>query len=117
MYAKNLRAQCYLKLRDRVYRTFKAVTERKMVDPELLISFSSECENLKTLRSELCRMPIKPNSSGLFELYTKKEMREKFKVRSPNCADGVMMSERNHAIISQNMMTHRPQPRKSMGRR
>ncbi len=113
---KNLRAQCYLKLRDRVYRTFKAVTERKMVDPEMLISFSSECENLKTLRSELCRMPIKPNSSGLFELYTKKEMREKFKVRSPNCADGVMMSERNHAIINQNMTTHRPKPRKAMGR-
>lgn len=96
---KNLRAQCYLKLRDRIYRTHKAVSERVMTDPEQLISFSSDCENLKTLRSELCRMPIKPNSSGLFELYTKKEMREKFKVRSPNCADAVMMSERIHGII------------------
>jgi len=46
-------------------------------------------------------MPIKPNMNGLFELYTKKEMREKFKVRSPNCADAVMMSERIRGIIKQ----------------
>ncbi|MDB4302175.1 phage terminase large subunit [bacterium] len=97
---KNLRAQCYLKLRDRVYRTFKAVSEGVMTNPDELISFSSTCESLTTLRAELCRMPIKPRSDGLFELYTKKEMREKFKVRSPNCADGVMMSERIHAIIN-----------------
>jgi len=96
---KNLRAQCYLSLRDRVYRTYKAVTDNVMCDPEKLISFSSECEELKGLRSELCRMPIKPNTSGLFELYTKKEMREKFKVRSPNLADCVMMSERKRAIM------------------
>lgn len=96
---KNLRAQCYLKLRDRVYRTFLAVTKGVMTDPDNLLSFSSDCENLKTLRAELCRMPIKPRTDGLFELYTKKEMREKFKVRSPNCADAVMMSERIHGMI------------------
>ena len=114
---KNLRAQCYLKLRDRIYRTYKAISENKMTDPEQLISFSSECESLTTLRAELCRMPIKPNSSGLFELYTKKEMREKFKVRSPNCADVLMMSERIHGIINETARTHRPKPRKAMGRR
>lgn len=95
---KNLRGQCYLKLRDRIFRTFKAVTQQIMTDPDLLISISSECESIKTLRSELCRMPIKPRSDGLFELYTKQEMRDKFKVRSPNCADVLMMSERNHNI-------------------
>ena len=98
---KNLRAQCYLKLRDRVYRTYKAVNDNKMTNPDELISFSSSCENLTTLRAELCRMPIKPRSDGLFELYTKKEMREKFKVRSPNCADVLMMSERIHGIIEE----------------
>ncbi|PHS02408.1 MAG: hypothetical protein COA78_21040 [Blastopirellula sp.] len=100
---KNLRAQCYLKLRDRVYRTHMAVTGNVMTDPDELISFSSDCESLATLRAELCRMPIKPNSSGLFELYTKKEMREKFKVRSPNCADVLMMSERIHGIIKEDI--------------
>ncbi len=114
---KNLRAQCYLKVRSRIYRTYMAVTENVMTDPDKLISFSSDCENLKTLRAELCRMPIKPNSSGLFEMYTKPEMRDKFKVRSPNCADVLMMSERIHGIINETARTHRPQPRKSMGRR
>ncbi len=113
---KNLRAQCYLKLRDRVYRTHLAVSEGIMSDPDNLISFSSKCESLKTLRAELCRMPIKPNMNGLFELYTKKEMREKFKVRSPNCADVLMMSERIHGIIQPNTAkTHRPKPRRIMG--
>lgn len=114
---KNLRAQCYLKVRSRIYRTYMAIEHGVMSDPDKLISFSSDCENLKTLRSELCRLPIKPNSGGLFEMYTKKEMREKFKVRSPNCADVLMMSERIHGIISETAKTHRPKPRRSMGRR
>lgn len=114
---KNLRAQCYLKLRDRIYRTYKAVIDGVMTDPDSMISFSSECEHLSTLRSELCRMPIKPRADGLFELYTKKEMREKFKVRSPNIADCIMMSERIHGTININMVSHRPKPRKIIGRR
>jgi phage terminase large subunit len=95
---RNLRAQCYLSLRDRVFRTYLAITKGVMCDPENLISISSGCENLPGLRSELCRMPIKP-THGTFELYTKQEMRSKFKVRSPNLADAVMMSERKHGII------------------
>ena len=100
---KNLRAQCYLSLRDRVYRTYRAVVDGVMCDPDKLISFSSDCEELKGLRSELCRMPIKPTMNGLFKLYTKKEMREKFKVRSPNLADCVMMSERIHVTIKEDI--------------
>lgn len=96
---RNLRAQCYLATRDRVYRTYRAVVHGEMCDPELLVSFSSKCQSLNTLKTELCKMPIKPNSSGLFELYTKKEMREKFKVRSPNAADVVMMRERKHSKL------------------
>lgn len=93
---RNLRAQCYASLRDRVYATYRAVVHNEMKDPEKLISFSSDMEHLGKLRSELCRMPIKPNGSGLFELYTKDIMRSKFKVPSPNLADCVMMSERVH---------------------
>lgn len=95
---KNLRAQRYLSLRDRVYRTYRAIVHNEMCDPDMLISFSSECEELMGLRSELCRMPIKP--STLFELYTKDEMRRKFKVRSPNLADCVMMSESKRVPIT-----------------
>lgn len=93
---KNLRGQSYGSLRDRVYRTYRAIVHGDLFDPELLISFSSNIKNLTKLRSELCRMPIKPNGSGLFELYTKDQMRRLFKVSSPNLGDCVMMSERKH---------------------
>ena len=95
---KNLRAQCYLSLRDRVYKTYRAVVFDEIKSPDELISFSSECSRLKQLRSELSRIPIKPNAANLFELYSKKEMREKFDVKSPNLADCVMMSERVHLL-------------------
>ena len=114
---KNLRAQCYLKVRSRIYRTYQAVVHGVMTDPDLLISFSGECEHISTLRSELCRMPIKPNSGGLFEMYTKKEMREKFKVRSPNLADCLMMSEREHGIIGARTVRRPPATKKTYGRR
>jgi len=88
---KNKRAQFYLTLRNKVYNTFLAVTEGRYMDPEKLISFSSEIALLNKVRSELCRMPIKPNANGLFELYTKQDMKTKFKFKSPNLADSVMM--------------------------
>jgi len=88
---KNKRAQNYFILRDRIIRTYQAVVENKYHDPEKLISFDSSIGILHKLRSELCRMPVKPNANGLFELYTKREMKDKFKFESPNLADGVMM--------------------------
>jgi len=93
---RNLRAQCYASLRDRVYLTYRAIVHGEICDPELLISFSSNIKHIGKLRSELCRIPIKPNGSGLFELYTKDTMRSKFKLSSPNLSDCVMMSERIH---------------------
>ena len=97
---KNLRAQCYLSVRDRVYRTYLAIEKGVMCDPSLLISFSSECDNIAGLRSEMCRLPIKP-TSGTFEMYTKADMRSKFKVRSPNLSDVIAMSERLHVKLKQ----------------
>jgi len=95
---RNLRAQCYGSLRDRIYLTYRAVVHDEIQDPEKLISFSSSIRHLRKLGAELCRMPIKPTGSGLFELYTKDTMRTKFKLSSPNLADCVMMSERIHVV-------------------
>lgn len=97
--SRNLRAQCYLRLRDRIYRTYRAIVHGEFCDPDKLISLSSECQNLGGLRSELCRLPIKPDPLG-FKLYTKEEMRKKFKVRSPNLADCVMMTENGSFSIN-----------------
>jgi phage terminase large subunit len=95
---KNKRAQYYLKLRDRVHRTHRAVVDKVFTDPDQMISFSSSIPVLTKLRSELCRMPVKPNSNGLFELYTKDVMKAKFKIDSPNLADSVMMLMRPPSV-------------------
>ncbi len=88
---RNKRAQYYFELRDRCYRTYRAVVHGEYQDPAKMISFDSSIELLPKLRAELCRMPIKPNGNGLFELYTKQEMKSKFKMASPNLGDSVMM--------------------------
>ena len=88
---KNCRAQYYFELRNRVYRTYIAVTKKVYTDPDTMISFDSNMTELTKLRAELCRLPIKPNPNGMFELYTKEEMLKKFKIPSPNLADSVKM--------------------------
>ena len=113
---KNKRAQYYADLRAKVYRTWQMVNKKAIFEPDKLISFSSDIKALSTLRSELCRMPVKPNGNGLFELYTKEQMKQKFKFKSPNLADSVMMSGRAPQI-SMVATSHRPRPVRAMGRR
>jgi len=112
---KNKRAQYYFSLRDRVYRTYRAVEFGEYADPDQMISFSSEITALQALRSELCRMPIKPNSNGLCELYPKPEMKSKFKFKSPNLSDSVMMLMRH--VQKVNVAVRMPQPLKARERR
>ena len=111
---KNCRAQYYFELRNRVYRTYIAVTQHVYTDPDTLISFSSDMSELVQLRSELCRLPIKPNANGIFELYTKEEMLRKFKIPSPNLADSVKMLFKT-VHIPQFGSTKRPEPITQIG--
>ena len=114
---RNKRAQYYTVLRDKIYKTYRAVTNEseKYKDPDEMISFCSNIPALKKLRSELCRMPIKPRTDGLVELYTKAEMKVRFKLPSPNLADSVMMLMRNQARIENTPKI--PRPIKTMGNR
>ncbi len=111
---RNKRAQYYFALRDRCYRTYRAVEHGEYHDPSTLISFSSTIEKLHKLRAELCRMPIKPNGNGLFELYTKEEMKSKFKLASPNLADSVMILMRFVQPAQAKVVI--PRPIRPMGR-
>lgn len=88
---KNKRAQNYWKLRDRCYKTYRAVTHGEYSDPDDLISFSSGIKLLNKLRSELCRIPKKPNGSGLIQIMSKQDMAS-LGIKSPNIADSVMMA-------------------------
>lgn len=91
----NLRAQQYQRLRDRMYRTWEAVENGVYHDPDTLISFSSDIKLLNKLRSEICRLPLKPNGNNKIQLWPKEVMKSRFKIPSPNLADSAKMSIRN----------------------
>lgn len=99
---KNKRAQYYQALRDRMFNTYLSVVKGEVYPMDKMISFSSGIKSLPKLRAELCRMPVKPNANGLIELYTKDQMKSKFKMASPNLADSVMMLMRNNVRINNN---------------
>ena len=63
----------------------------KYINPDELISISSDIKMLTQLKSEVCRIPKKPNGNGFIQIMTKEEMR-RLKIMSPNMADSLMMS-------------------------
>lgn len=98
---KNRRSQEYKGLADRFYNTYRAVVKKEYVDPADMISLSSDIEHLSALRSELSRIPLKPNGSGLIQVMSKIEMaRAPLRIKSPNLADSVYMSYSNPAVKS-----------------
>lgn len=88
---KNRRAQYYWILRDRMFQTYLAVEKGQYVDPEKMLSISSDIKLLPQLRSEICRVPRKPLGSGMIQILSKVEMK-KLKIQSPNLSDATMMS-------------------------
>ena len=104
---KNKRAQCYWALRDRFYLTYKAITQPETsghIDPDKLISISSQIKNLQKLRSEVCRIPLKNNANGLIQIMDKPEMKKKYKINSPNLADSIMMSMDSPKRVSEDFL-------------
>ena len=91
---RNKRAQYYWGLRDRFYNTYRAING-EYIDPDDLISISSEIKNLTKLRSEICRIPLVHNGSGRIQIMSKPEMKTKHKIQSPNMADSIMMAFAN----------------------
>ena len=88
---RNRRAQYYIRLRDRIYKTYQMIKKKELHDKDDLISFSSSIEKLDMLRSEICKIPSKPNASRMMQIMSKDEMKTKFDIDSPNMADSVMM--------------------------
>jgi phage terminase large subunit len=96
----NKRAQYYMKLAQRFYNTWQAVTKGKYVDPDTIISLSSDIELIDKLRSEVCRIPRKPNGAGKIQLMSKKEMKDRYDIDSPGMADCLAMGEEMPALIN-----------------
>jgi len=97
---KNKRSQYYWLLRDRFYKTYRAVVKSEYIDPDELISLSSNIKDLQTLRSEVCRIPLKANGSGLIQIMSKDDML-KLQIQSPNMADALMMSMEIPKVLDQ----------------
>lgn len=123
----NKKAQNIIAFAERVRKTWEAVELGKYHNPDELVSFDSEkipANFLQKLRSESCRIPLKP--SDKIKFYTKQEMRNGIKqndgskivIPSPNLFDAVVLSFDNSANITAKRVdkSHRPQPMKTMGR-
>lgn len=89
---KNNRAQYYMILAQRFYNTYRCVVNGDYVDPDDMISIDSNgVENIDRLKAEVCRIPLKPNNTGLYQIMTKLEMKS-LQIDSPNMSDCMMMS-------------------------
>lgn len=97
---KNLRAQYCWALRDRFYKTYRAVQHGEYIDPDELISLSSNIHNMVQLRSETCRIPRKANGNGLIQIMGKPEMKTKYGIASPNLFDSLFMSLKIPAVAA-----------------
>lgn len=89
----NNRSQYYMELARRCYNTYLCVVKGAYIAPEDMISFDSDgIESMAALRSQLCRIPEKPNSRGLQQIMSKQEMKKLLGIESPNEGDSVMMT-------------------------
>ena len=89
----NKRAQYAHKMMMRFYNTWRAVTKGDYIDPDELISISSDIKNIDEIRAQFCRVPRKRNNNGKFQVMTKLEMSKKpYELPSPNMFDSAMMS-------------------------
>jgi len=88
----NRRAQYYWKLRERFENTYKAVVKGQYINPDDMLSLSSNIPNIDQLRSEVCRIPQKRNNNGKIQIMSKIDMAKKpYELPSPNMGDSLMM--------------------------
>lgn len=112
----NKRSQFNISLRDRCYNTWRAVTFGEYMNPDEMISFSSSISEIDVLRSETCRIPLVSNNNGKIQIMSKKDMKEKLKMPSPNIHDSLVMSLDIPDTIALNAPVRRPQPIKRLPR-
>ena len=89
----NRRTQRYIALANRFYNTYQAVIKGKYVDPDTIISISSDIPLLDKVRTEVCSIPKIPNGAGKIQLMSKKDMKRLHDLDSPGMADCLAMGE------------------------
>ena len=85
-YFANLKAQCWWRLRLRFQKTFRAVVEGHIFDPDEIISLSPDMSLLQKLITELSQPTYSVNGAGKILIDKKPDG-----VKSPNLGDAVMI--------------------------
>lgn len=110
----NRRAQKYIQLRDRCFKTYEARVHGRYYSPDEMISFSKNIKHMDVLRAEMCKIPRKDHAGGKFQIMSKPDMMKLFKIPSPNMSDSVMMSldisKANKGLNLDALRGHRIQP-------
>lgn len=94
---KNLRAQWWWDLRERFDKTFRAVEKGEYIDPDELISLSSDIPYLSDIRAEVCRVQRKRGNNSFIQVESKEDMRKR-DMPSPNRADSLVYCFANNPI-------------------
>lgn len=91
----NMRAWGWWNLRNRCEKTYNRIVNNLYANVDEMISFSSDIEDLDTLKAELSRPMRQFTGNGKIKCESKADMKQKRGVASPNMADQVMMEFAN----------------------
>ena len=97
---RNRRAQGWWYLRDRFEKTHRAVKKGEYINPDELISISSEINHLSSLKSELVRVQRKRGAANTRLQVESKEDMKKRGMPSPNMADALVYCFSNPAPMT-----------------
>lgn len=86
----NIKAQAWWRLRDRFYKTYRAIKYQESYPVDELISLSSQIHDLDYLKAELSRPYVDYDNNGRVKVESKKEMKKRG-IPSPNKADALVM--------------------------
>lgn len=86
----NIKAQAWWAVRDRFFKTYRAVKFGDRYPTDELISLDSEIPNLEYLKAELSRPRVDYDNNGRVKVESKKDMKKRG-IPSPNRADALIM--------------------------
>lgn len=86
----NIKAQAWWCLRDRFYKTYRAITYEEQYPVDEMISLSSDIRDLEYLKAELARPYVDYDGNGRVKVESKKDMKKRG-IPSPNKADALVM--------------------------
>lgn len=106
----NVKAQAWWSVRDRFYKTFRAVRHGDKYPEDELISLDSNLDKLEYLKAELSRPRTDYDNNGRVKVESKKDMKSRG-IPSPNLADALIMAMCNPRPFDPDSVQRRKSPR------